>query len=166
MKDWSISSLKWKWSRSVVSDSLRPHGLTRSSIHGIFQARVLEWAAISFSRGSSWPRDWTGDSHIVGRHITIWATQEVWTISQMSDQNSFPHSSLEWICQLSFTHRGSQEVSPLATNQESVYIWHSVKFSGFNTYEHHITQQTGYFLPSPVVVSNLVVIELYATIFQ
>ena len=99
---------------------------------------------------------------------SAWKTKTivVWTISQMSDQNSFPHSSLEWICQLSFTHRGSQEVSPLATNQESVYIWHSVKFSGFNAYEHHITQQTGYFLPSPVVVSNLVVTELYATIFQ
>ena len=44
-------SEKWKWSRSVVSDSSRPHGLqpTRSSIHGIFQARVLEWVAIAFS---------------------------------------------------------------------------------------------------------------------
>ena len=30
-----------------------------SSIHRIFQARVLEWVAIFFSRGSSWPRDWT-----------------------------------------------------------------------------------------------------------
>ena len=30
-----------------------------SSIHGTFQARGLEWVAISFSRGSSWPRDWT-----------------------------------------------------------------------------------------------------------
>ena len=30
-----------------------------SSVHGIFQARVLEWVAISFSRGSSWSRDWT-----------------------------------------------------------------------------------------------------------
>ena len=30
------------------------------SMHGIFQARVLEWVAISFSKGSSWPRDWTG----------------------------------------------------------------------------------------------------------
>ena len=38
-------SEKWKWSRSVTSDSLRPHGLhpPGSSIHGIFQARVLEW---------------------------------------------------------------------------------------------------------------------------
>ena len=33
--------------------------LPGSSVHGIFQARILEWAAISFSRGSSQPRDWT-----------------------------------------------------------------------------------------------------------
>ena len=38
-----------------------------SSVHGIFQARILEWVAISFSRGSSWPRDWTWVSHISGR---------------------------------------------------------------------------------------------------
>ena len=47
------------------------------SIHGIFQARVLEWVAISFSRGSSRPRDWTQVSCIAGRHFTIWATREV-----------------------------------------------------------------------------------------
>ena len=35
------------------------YSLPHSSIHGIFQAKVLEWVAISFSRGSSWPRDWT-----------------------------------------------------------------------------------------------------------
>ena len=46
----------------------------RSSIHGIFQARVLEWVAISFSRGSSWPRDWTRVSCTVGRCFTVWAT--------------------------------------------------------------------------------------------
>ena len=45
--------------------------------HGIFQARVLEWVAISFSRGSSEPRDWTWVSCIVGRHFIIWATREV-----------------------------------------------------------------------------------------
>ena len=47
-----------------------------SSAHGIFQARVLEWVAISFSRGSSQPRDWTRVSHIVGRRFTILATRE------------------------------------------------------------------------------------------
>ena len=44
-------SKKWKWSHSVMSDPQRPHGLqpTRPSIHGIFQARVLEWGATAFS---------------------------------------------------------------------------------------------------------------------
>ena len=47
-------SEKSKWSRSVVSDSSRAHGLQLpgSSVHGIFQARVLEWGAIAFSKPS------------------------------------------------------------------------------------------------------------------
>ena len=52
--------------------------LPGSSIHGIFQARVLEWVAISFSRGSSWPRDRTWVSHTAGRLFTIWATREAY----------------------------------------------------------------------------------------
>ena len=47
-----------------------------SSVHGIFQARVLEWVAISFSRTSSWPRDWTPVSCIAGRHFILYATRE------------------------------------------------------------------------------------------
>jgi len=47
-----------------------------SSVCGIFQARVLEWVAISFSRGSSQPRDWTRVSRIAGGLFTIWATRE------------------------------------------------------------------------------------------
>ena len=47
-----------------------------SSIHGIFQARVLECVAISFSRGSSWPRDRNWVSYIGGRCFTTWATKE------------------------------------------------------------------------------------------
>ena len=53
------------------------YSLPGSYIHGIFQARVLEWVAISFSRGYSWPRDWTQVSRIAGRGFTIWATREV-----------------------------------------------------------------------------------------
>ena len=50
--------------------------LLGSSVHGIFQARVLEWVAISFSRGSSRPRDWTQVSCFAVRCFTIWATRE------------------------------------------------------------------------------------------
>ena len=48
-----------------------------SSVYGIFQAGELEWVAISFFRGSSWPRDGTWVSCIAGRHFTFWATREV-----------------------------------------------------------------------------------------
>ena len=47
-----------------------------SSVHGILQARILEWVAISFSRGSFWPRDQTQVSHIAGRCFNLWATRE------------------------------------------------------------------------------------------
>ena len=41
-----------------------------SFAHGISQARILEWVAISFSRGSSWPRDQTQDSCIASGFFT------------------------------------------------------------------------------------------------
>ena len=43
--------------------------LSGFSVHGIFQARVLGWIAISFSRGSSRPRNRTWVSHITGRRF-------------------------------------------------------------------------------------------------
>ena len=48
--------------------------LPGSSVHGIFQAIVLEWVAISFARESSRPTDWTRFSRIVDRCFTIWAS--------------------------------------------------------------------------------------------
>ena len=50
-------------------------------VHGILQSGTLEWVAIPFSRGSSWPRGWT-EVCIAGGFITIWASREalgVWT---------------------------------------------------------------------------------------
>ena len=55
-------------------DCIRPG----SSVHGILQARILEWVAIPFSRGSSPHRDRTWFSHIAGRFFTIWTTREVY----------------------------------------------------------------------------------------
>ena len=50
--------------------------LPASSIHRIFQARILEWVAISFSRGSSRPRDHTGSSALQADFSAIWATRK------------------------------------------------------------------------------------------
>ena len=47
------------------------------SVHGILQARILEWVATVFSRRSSRSRDWTRVSRIVGRRFTVWPTREV-----------------------------------------------------------------------------------------
>ena len=47
-----------------------------SSVHEIFQTRILEWVAISFSRGSSQPRDQTQVFCTAGRFFTNWATRE------------------------------------------------------------------------------------------
>ena len=55
-------------SRLVVSNCLQPHGY---SVHGILQARILEWVTRSFSRGSSRPRDGTQVSHIAGRFYHV-----------------------------------------------------------------------------------------------
>ena len=46
------------------------------SVHGILQARKLEWIAIPFSKGSSQPRDQTQVSRIAGGFFTIWVTRE------------------------------------------------------------------------------------------
>ena len=53
----------------------RPPG---SSIHGILQARILEWVAFPFSRGPSPPRDRTQVSFIAGRFFTIWARGDLY----------------------------------------------------------------------------------------
>ena len=50
-----------------------------SSVHGILQARILGWVAMSFSRGFSWPRDQTWVSCFAGRHFTMWTTREALT---------------------------------------------------------------------------------------
>ena len=58
-----------------------------SSIHGVFQARVLEWGAIAFSRGSSLPRDQI-QICIAGRLSTIWATGEACAFHTESSRNA------------------------------------------------------------------------------
>ena len=49
--------------------------LLGSSVHGILQARILEWVAISFSKVSSRHKDRTQVSHTAGKLFTVWATR-------------------------------------------------------------------------------------------
>ena len=73
-------------SRPILCDPVDCN-LLGFSVHGILQARILEWIAISFSRGSSWPRDRTRVSRIGGWRFNLWATRlNRWLNSQLSPQ--------------------------------------------------------------------------------
>ena len=74
---WLIHANVWQKSESEIAQSCptlcdpMDCSLPGSSVHGIFHAIVLEWIAISFSRGSSQPRDQTQVSCVVDRRFTI-----------------------------------------------------------------------------------------------
>ena len=91
---------KWFNYRGLVTKSCSTLGnpinssLPGSSVHGIFQTRILEEVAISFSRGSSPLRDQTWISCIAGRLFTNWATREAWF--SYAHIYSFSYSSPLW----------------------------------------------------------------------
>ena len=60
-----------------------------SSVHEILQARIPEWVAVLFSRGSSRPRDWTEIYHIAGRFFTVWAPREAHKVKSLSRVQPF-----------------------------------------------------------------------------
>ena len=55
---------------------------TDYTVHGILQARILEWVAFPFTKGSFQPRDQTQVSHIAGGFFTTWATREAQNIKR------------------------------------------------------------------------------------
>ena len=79
------------------------------SVHGILQARILEWVAVSLSRGSSKPRDWTQVSCFASGFFTIWATREALSYSNLC--HPFPAcASLGNLCCDIPTQFGSRRV--------------------------------------------------------
>ena len=90
--------------------------LPGSSVHWIHQARILEWVAIPFSRGSSWPRDQTWVSCIAGRFFTIWATREALDrFSSVQSLSRVRHFVTPWTaaCQASLSITNSQSLLKL-----------------------------------------------------
>ena len=83
--------------------TLRPHGLLPgSSIHGILQVGIPDWVAVSSSRGSSQPRDWTWVSWIAGRFFAIWTTREAHSYLRLLDSEGRKKKSLiDWMTDVS-----------------------------------------------------------------
>ena len=78
-----MKSKSWKWeSLSHVQLFATPWTVCSqpgSSVHGILQTRIMERVAISFPRGSSWPKNWIWVSLITGKFFTVGATREALT---------------------------------------------------------------------------------------
>ena len=69
----------WFWREAESLSHARLFAIPlASSVHGILQARILEWVPVPFIRASSQPRDWTQVSHIAGRVLSGWATRANW----------------------------------------------------------------------------------------
>ena len=72
-----------EWKDFILHRARRRAFRRVSLVHGILQARTLEWVAIPFSRRPSQPRDWTQVSDIAGGSFTIWASREahiIWAV--------------------------------------------------------------------------------------
>ena len=118
--------------------------LPGSSIHGIFQARILEWVAISFSRGSSQPRDRSQVSCIVSRCFTVWATMQVTT--QLPKSFLFP-LPFEYIWKpICFTFKIDPKIQPFLFIPNTPVQVLSLLFKCWNTY---ITSLCQIFLQPP-----------------
>ena len=74
-RTWVLSRFSHIWLCATLWTDYSP---PCSSVHGVFQVRILEWVAISFSRGSSWPKDWSCVSYIsctgIGRQVLTTST--------------------------------------------------------------------------------------------
>ena len=88
-----------------------------SSVHGIVQARILEWGAISFSRGSSRPRDQTQVSRIAGRNINN---------LRYADDTTLMADSEEELKSLLMKVKEDNEKIGLKLNIQKLRSWHPV----------------------------------------
>ena len=80
-------SESWKW-KSLTQSCLTLCDPVDYAVHGILQARILEWVAIPFFRESSQPRDRTEVSCMAGRFFTSWATREAPTQRKLTVSSS------------------------------------------------------------------------------
>ena len=90
----------WRWfSPSVVFNSFDPMDCSPpgSSVLGFFQAGILEGVAISYSMGSSQPRDWTPVSHIAGRFFTVWTTRQAPASAEVSSSGAEGEKTVRYL---------------------------------------------------------------------
>ena len=109
-----------------------------SSVHGILQARILEWKAIPFSRGSSWPGVRTHIACIAGGFLTVWATREA---NIQNSKRKLCHVRLLPVC-LPFVHLS---IHPSLPHPSSPSIHSSTQKDTRWWWTHSLSQLPWYF---------------------
>ena len=107
-----LEKWKWKWSRSVLSNSLWPVDCSppSSSIHRILQARILKWVAIPFSRACPRHNDRTQVFHIAGSRFNLCATREALKYKNtVSQKTSYRDTELQIQVLTSKISKGGKE---------------------------------------------------------
>ena len=87
-----VHSLKWKKTKSCLTCNPKNCSPPGSSVHGILQARILEWVAISFSRGTSQPRNWTLQADALPTELL----RKPWRKISILKMNAFTISKLDF----------------------------------------------------------------------
>ena len=93
------------------------------TVHGIFHAKILEWVAFPFSRGSSQPRDWTQVSRVAGRLFTSWATVWKRSILQSLQKQMQPGQHLNF----SLMKPRAEKISEIADTSD---VWNGEQIDG------------------------------------
>ena len=113
------------------------------SVHGIFQARVLEWVAISFSRRSSWPRDWTQ----VSRIFSLVGGQEYWSGLPFPSPGDLPDS-------------GTEPRSPICRILQGLQVWKeateiipTLYMHSLPSYQYHSSERYIFIKNEPALIS-------------
>ena len=110
----------------TLCDSM-DRSLPGSSVHGILQPRILEWIAISFSRGSSPPREWPWVSCIAGWFFTVWATREAQEEQKMlllqKKFHILSNYKISTLCLIIHTHRYTHTSSNSFYHPSQQHTW-------------------------------------------
>ena len=137
------------------------HSPPGSSVHGTLQARILEWVAIPFSRGSSWLRDQTWVFRSAGRFFTteqpgkLSLGMPLTIITTLNEFKPFPHTPCLLLCKTKVEYRKSKNYKAtflyghtffklywkILTMATRTLYWISVKSPGLSTWNVSQVQQ-------------------------
>ena len=117
------------------------YSLPGSPVHGILQARILEWVAIPFSRGSSWPRDWTQVSCTAGRFCVCFCSNgktDTYDFLFLKIKVLSPYKLVFFFVDFLIAHFFTFPLCSFSINiPESIFLYLVKDFCSYNVFQRH-----------------------------